>query len=687
MRVFSQGQLAQGLARILVAAFVWSMLFSGTAILPASAQVVTRSATGQSVAVLPFQNLSGYCPDTFGQTASDAVSVELRDRLLLDVLPNPEVTLQVKNLGMAVPMTTEELVRLATELEVSMIVTGEVRAANLMVDKGNRYAEVTLAVELFDRTSEGVINGALVTARSPSSLDAAGDDLIAKALKQAAFQAVQEMKTRPTITAMVLWAKEGRIFTNTGTRGGVVAGMQMAAIRGGQRIATVRITSTEATGSYATVVSGSDLRTGDHLRALYELPAACPPNLKTRIKREAKGWERPVVIAGVLLGLASYATTARTLSEGGIAAPGFQVSNLANQLSAGISPSLALDWANVLITWEPYQGTQKTRIAGYEIHRDGSLIWANSRELDPPMYVDDSSWIPQGLIGCSWVGITFTVDPLSGNISFSRDILSWLPEVSENGDLNPTYPDWVAALPYLGISYGATTVTYGLLKDPLPPGRSHVYQIRPLIIENQQLPDDLFSNWVFLPADPLGYSSPDNTCTPVCPPATDQALVVGNVATYLFYGPLGADEMILQVTRDSGDGSPPEFSPDRTLARVITGLDPMNPDLWSVTLQYTMQSIQVNLSEMQALPGSSDVYYWRVGARRRSDPVRPRPWPASLTNDYGWVWSWPVNRLELSGAARSALTREQQDRLSMFRSNRMMKVRVRSDNRPLHVPR
>jgi hypothetical protein len=123
---------------------------------------------------------------------------------------------------------------------------------------------------------------------------------------------------------------------------------------------------------------------------------------------------------------------------------------------------------------------------------------------------------------------------------------------------------------------------------------------------------------------------------------------------------------------------------------VITGLDPMDPGFGG----FSLQSIQVNLSDMQALPGTSNVFWWRVGARNRGDTTRPRPWPLTSALDpdpmryeYGWVWSLPVNRLELVGAARSALTREQQDRLSAFRTNRVMRVRVRDDNRPMHAPR
>ncbi len=63
MRVFSQGQLGQGLARAVLALFVWSMLSGGIAVLPAGAQVSTRSAVNtQSTAVVPFCNESSFPP-------------------------------------------------------------------------------------------------------------------------------------------------------------------------------------------------------------------------------------------------------------------------------------------------------------------------------------------------------------------------------------------------------------------------------------------------------------------------------------------------------------------------------------------------------------------------------------------------------------------------------------------------
>jgi hypothetical protein len=236
-----------------------------------------------------------------------------------------------------------------------------------------------------------------------------------------------------------------------------------------------------------------------------------------------------------------------------------------------------------------------------------------------------------------------------------------------------------------GIVASEYNMTYGLVLTPPIPGVRYNYRIRPVIMENHQLPGDPFANWEFVYDEPR-YTQPVRPCTIVAPPATDQAIVIGNVATYLFYGPMGADEMVLQVTRDPGNGQPPVFAPGQMIQEVITGLALPPPGSGS----HTDQMIQVAVSEMQALPGTSNVFWWRVGAHNRGDNPLPRPWPQDATTvyEYNWVWSWPVDRLELAGvAARASLTREQQDRLNLFRSNRAMKPRTRDDRRPMHVPR
>ena len=136
MRTFSRGRLARTISLLVTAAFLCTIGFPGIGILPASAQVVTRGATAQSVAVVPFANQTRIRPEMLGEDAAAAVAVELRDRLLLDVLPKADVTLQMRDLGLAAPLTNGELVRIATELDLALLVTGEVRDARIVRSEG-----------------------------------------------------------------------------------------------------------------------------------------------------------------------------------------------------------------------------------------------------------------------------------------------------------------------------------------------------------------------------------------------------------------------------------------------------------------------------------------------------------------------------------------------------------------------
>jgi hypothetical protein len=300
-------------------------------------------------------------------------------------------------------------------------------------------------------------------------------------------------------------------------------------------------------------------------------------------------------------------------------------------------------------------------------------------QLETPFTLDTFMGVP-GLPGGTAGQAEVDVDPLSGQLFYTLGFATW-------DGLNPnTWGGFLAGLPIpLGILGGeeTTTVTYGWVVDVTEPGYRYSYSVRPLIISNHQLPDSPFANWVFT-RDDTEQGGAHNYTTLVAPPATDQALVIGNVATFVFYQPVGADEMTLQVQRDQGaGGGGVDFAPAHTLQRTIGGLDLLPPGFGG----FAVQSIQVNLSDLQALPGTSNLFYWRVGARNRGDTTAPRPWPANLTNEYGWVWSFPTNNLELTGAARSALTREQQDRLKLLRANRASQGRTRTDDRPMHVPR
>jgi len=688
MRVCVKGQLAQRFAQALVAVFVWSALLSGAFTVPAGAQIVTRAATAtQSVAVLPFQNSSGYQPETFGATAAAEASRVLRDRLFLDVYSSKDVTDQMATLGMVEPLTYSQLTRLCSELDVNMALTGQVREAKIVMKKGDRRAEVTLGLELFDRISQAPVNGALVTVKSPSSQDASADELIQKALEQAVFQATQEMKTRPTVTARVIWASGTHIFTNSGTRDGLMEGMEMVATRGGERIALVKIIKAQATGSDGEVEQASQLRTGDLLRAVYHLPGAEVKSMAQRAKAEARSYEKPAMILGAVLALAGISSSGRSAASGR-SVGNLKTSNPSNQLALPNLATGALMAATGYVTWTAPSTVISNQIVWYEIYRGGTLVGVNAPSVGDEPYFIDQYRVPQGVLGCS----AFQLDAvLTQDAASAAQALSLTGTSSAWVDPDQTYTDWLDSLdPVPGWVYALDEVTLTFLESPPIPGESTTYRVRPLIFENHAVQGVSGNNYEFVWN--TEFTSADGRVTFVAPPAVDQALVVGSTTNFLFYAPTGADEMVLQVQRESSGGMINWVKSD-ILQRTVTGIDP-NPT-YPPGAPFTLQTVVVNNSDMLALSGSGTVFWWRVGARRRGDAHNPRPWPLDLdgtnstTDEYDWVWSYPIIRLDIgsSSTARAALVHQRGRAEISSASSRLRGLRVGRTNRPMHTPR
>lgn len=658
MRVFSKGRLARAIAHLLTLTFVCFAWLTDVGTGPAAAQIVTRAATTQTVAVVPFENLSGIRPDVLGEDASTAVEVELVERLLLDVLPKADVTLQMRSLGLTAPLSDVELVRLAAELEVALLITGQVRAARLMRTPEGRSADVVLAVRLFDRVARADVNGALVSAQSPASPDASDEVLLGKALAQAAFEAVEEMKSRPTITAMVLWSRGDTIFLNVGSRGGVRPGMQMVAIRGGERISRVKVTDADATGAYAEVVGGATLRTGDHLRAVYELPKEARGQPAKVIEKAGKRFENVVLAAALLFGLGGHASRSRLLEEGDIAFPSLVASNLANGAESGYVSYPPTGTGMVLLTWERYSNTQAARLLAYEIYRNEQLIGAVVQDVyREPIYIDRDR-------GQGRIAVSVTIDPVNGAIT----------DYSEVGFSTAD----------LGITATDDSVTW-VYDDQAP--QANVlwqYRIQPVLLTQYQVDAGIYEYRI---ARDTELSTPRGVMpveTPYAFPlwwtfqgyvnnvyevwdVTANPFVAGNLATFSFYSPLGADELVVQVTRDPNV----DFSP----AGVHSVTEPWDPLGVSVP-----PSVQVDLSQV---PGTGDVFWWRVGGRTRRNPVAPRPFPLDVTNDYGYVWS-PRLTFSLSTVSRAALLH--QERETVARSE-MRAVRTDPRTTPSRIHR
>jgi hypothetical protein len=686
MRTFSEGRLARSIAYLLTAAFGWSAGLAGFAARPAEAQVVTRAATSQSVAVIPFENRSSFRPETFGDEAAAAVTAELRDRLQLDVLPKADVVLQMRALGLQVPLSQAELIRLASELDVALLLSGEVRGARVKSGPEGRYGEVVLAVRLFDRVAKVDTNGALVVGKGPASPEASEEILLEKALQQAAFLVVELMKSRPTITAMVLWTRGEVAFLNVGSRGGVRTGMQMAVIRGGERIGRVEIDSADAIGSYATVFEGPPLRTGDQLRAIYVLPADPGPDPGAATSQKKKTFESMVILGAILFGFGQYASRARRLEEGDVAAPNFQASSLANGADLGMSgyfPSFhpLLDWQPhpaALVTWDGYQGSEATRIVGYDVRRSLGLdiveVIAYPFSSPGPGLIIDYMTVP------SFVTRTIEINPDDGGISLvESEVTIWEPDFDpETGMLdNPTWGEFVDDnSDEWGDSWTESSVTYGWFPSMDPgadfggmyPGNMYQYVIRPILVQRSSL--DVYY------IRPGEFSSASNIVVGVSPAYVDNTHYVfrgwdrgvyeiwdwlpnpetnypaSPMATFFFYYPYGANDIVFQIAREpNSDFTPPDVS--------NISIVPVEPEFSDKT------SIQVDLS---AVPGVTGLFYWRIGARNSADTHAPRSYPILADPYYaGFTWS-RRGTFQLSSVSRADLMHKQRDVLSDARA-------------------
>ncbi|MFB3880027.1 MAG: hypothetical protein ACE149_02130 [Armatimonadota bacterium] len=709
MRTFSEGRLARTVAYALSTVFLWSVGFMGLAVVPASAQIVVKGTSTQTVAVVPFQNRTKLHPETLGDEASAAVSVELRDRLLLDVLPKADVSLQMRDLGMTPPLSDAEMVRLTTELDVQMVVAGEVRGARIVQTRQGRYAEIVLLVRLFDRVARADVNGALVSAISPTS-DQSDEVLIEKALQQAAFSAIEQMKSRPTVAAMVLWSRGDTVFLNVGTRGGVRPGMKLVAVRGGERIGLAKVTEADAIGSYATSVEGPPLRTGDSMRAVWVTPTGLKPERVGVAQERRSRFENLAIAAGVLLGFGNYASRARRTDEGNTTAPGFQACSVADGADMGISgyltsfnPTRDLQpRPAAIVKWNRYQSSEKQRILGYWILRGGGqTVTVLLTAITQDTYLIDTGLNTPGL-----QTLTLELDEVDGRLTTAEaEFTAWDPS-DYNFDLNqwenPTWGEFVQDNGDQAILDWTTNSFFlGWFPSELPgddfggmfPSVLYFYQIGPLTIKQ-----DLDGFWEFAGTE---FSTVRNFVTGVAPAGTYSTWneftgmnlgvyreyathsnpsfpTARNLGVFRFYFPFGADQMQLQLARS------PNFSFDPGLG--VTNVDlPPSPPAPSgfdfVNSYYVTPDI-----DLSQVPGVSTLFLWRVRARSTSDshPAQSLSFAVDNIGDpnlRGWVHS-TTNFFDITAtASRASLMHEERAAMEAIRAARARVPRTATTNR------
>ncbi|NIM06455.1 MAG: hypothetical protein GTO55_08645, partial [Armatimonadetes bacterium] len=559
MRRLTRGRLARTLASILIGVFAYPTLIGWSLALPVSAQIMTETEL-EFVAVLPFTNFTEVQPDLLGDKASAAVHQALLDTQAYDVRSLEDTQQKMDDLALRTPLDEAGFARLGEALGVDGIVFGEIRAAGVRRITRTAQGEMTLMVAVFDVPSRTIRAGTIATAHSsPAMGEVSEDALIDEALNQVTFQAIKEIQSYRPITGMVQWADEKDVTISAGETQGVREEMKFVVMREGQRVGIISITKPLRAASDGRIIEGH-ARTGDKIRQIIEIPARGTaveiPGVKAEKKRsKSKLW--------LALGLA-FLLYLFTQSRGGKSSPyGFTTAAISNPLDSGVETT----WENeftfvddeifysrfstfsaVRLHWP---GASAKNVAGYEIWRDGELLWFEAEETA----ADRTITFPT-IHSRLEVTITATA---SGIINVTLSLPG--PEESSGGS-----PPQVAERS----GEGTSTMFYNLRGDfynetslynegdtvtvyigPVA-GSRHTFQVRRVIAQPETQPDGTVS-YVFTAGAPISKAKVVTFVPPLDLefPANNEPVSDATAVDLGFHGAEGANDYILQVSRDS----------------------------------------------------------------------------------------------------------------------------------------
>jgi hypothetical protein len=215
----------------------------------------------------------------FGAVAAEAVASELAKTQRYEVQPQESVKRALETLTLQTPVRDiTSLTRLAQELRVGTIVTGEVAEWKVRNVNGGKQATVAMQVNAYDAASGLGVNGAAVQASSTVRAgDVPNDTLINEAIQIAASKAVSQIQTNTLPTGTVLNTFQDTALINQGARTGFKSGQDVIVTRGREQVAVARVTN-EVDPDQATVKitrSWKGIQPGDKVRAVF-----VPPTVK-----------------------------------------------------------------------------------------------------------------------------------------------------------------------------------------------------------------------------------------------------------------------------------------------------------------------------------------------------------------------------------------------------------------------
>ncbi|HEY3269055.1 MAG TPA: hypothetical protein VGM37_19255 [Armatimonadota bacterium] len=344
----------------------------------AAGQVRAQQKT-LTVAVLPFSNSSGSGGALTSKTATAAVETQLMDSGRYDVVKRDLVNKTMTDLNLTYPLDRTGISQLAQALEADGVVSGDVlKVARL--SKTNQV-RVTLRLEMTDRSSGELTNGAIVSGDSGIRPDFSGaqDVLLDEAVSKAAFAAVRSMNERilpeGTVFATSTRAGQTEALLNIGTNSGVRTGMEFIVLRNREQVGRLKITGTSPTDATAAVIATTrGVQPEDKVRAVFRLENI-PSELGgsgdngAKIARPKMNLGGLAVGALALLGLTKISHG--SFSEGRSAR---QVKAVSSGPFNGAPVADSVPGVPVNhITWLPPAGVLQSDVIGYAVYREDQM--------------------------------------------------------------------------------------------------------------------------------------------------------------------------------------------------------------------------------------------------------------------------------------------------------------------------
>ncbi len=543
------------------------------------------------IAVVDFQNKSGYGGGGIARTATDAVASEFQKTGRYEVMARGEVEQQLKDLDLAPPLSKTGFLRLGRALQLESIVAGDIEA--ITFTGSPKQAQVTLTVKVIDIASGEPINGAVVTGFSNPRPGYSGDEdtLVLEAIRNAAFEAVRTILNYTIPEATVMTTRAGKeVLLTRGIRGGLKSGMEMIVIRGGEAVGRIRVTEVSDSDAVGVIIeSQRGIQPEDKARAVFEVPTVkvkagkvVKEEPRTRAERnKALRALGPILILGLIaFGVARASSGGNTPVQDVIAEAG---------VDGNFEPFVRLSWKTTLFAKSNRDQFQ------WQIFRSDFIdIDGNGNMIPVGVVAGNQHWFIDTTVARV---LSYASLPREGASDLSLEEVDAAPGVAPGRSY--TYQ---IALVYSelrdagngGGGGGGQQVLWWLLSDRVRSGQATVIAPVQLLTPTQRSedvdPKEILFSW--LAAE-------------------------------------GANAYRIEVSTD------PTF---RDRARTF-----VSPEILSTAVGGTPVSppdrinIETALLARLGLVGRRVTLYWRVGARNLNDNPGPIPGPGGLR----YVWSRP----------------------------------------------